>query len=115
MWNKRLLWLIATLAILVLSVYTVVDMVRFPLAYDSVARYHLLTDLNKREPQAMALYQSRYVNHGRYLFNGELTFNMICSHERVDTRACSILYADFVDSNISLNSFVKKYIVRQTR
>lgn len=46
-----------------------VDFIRFPECYISTSRYRLQCDLNANDEQAIEYYNSRYMAHGRELFN----------------------------------------------
>lgn len=108
--NNRLIRAIVGLGILVLMVYSIVDFTRFPLAYDSVGRYHLMNDLNDGNPVAIKVYYDQYVAHGRYLFNGEVTFRLVCRRHDVDNDACSYLYSQFSLSDLTVKQFESKFM-----
>jgi hypothetical protein len=104
---------ILTLLLVILLGYVVVDFLRFPLAYDSVGAYQLKQDVEKGNPFSTNYYRTLYVNQGKYLFNGPITFNLICQKNDVEQPKCDELYKQFKVSKYSLVSFEKRFIRRQ--
>jgi hypothetical protein len=102
-----------TLLIVLLLAYVVVDFIRFPLSYDSVGAYQLKQDVEKGNQYSVNYYRTLYVNQGKYLFNGPITFRLICDKHDVETEKCLALYSQYKSSKLSLETFEKRFIKRE--
>lgn len=69
---KKLALIIYIIAVLIASVLLMIDFIRFPEFYDSVARHHLQLEIEKGDADAIKYYQENYIANGRELFPVEI-------------------------------------------
>lgn len=55
-----------------------VNIAKYPEEYSSVMKYQLMLDLNDHNADAVEYYHDRYISRGKVLYNGDVSFDMIC-------------------------------------
>jgi hypothetical protein len=102
-------WVGIIIALLLVFANHCVGVMSHPLKYDSIGRYQLLLDLNKRDEKAIAFYREEYVKDGVYLFNGQLTFYLVCEYKGISEMVCDGLYANYLEKRVNMTGFWSHY------
>lgn len=105
---------LALFAVVTLSlVLFAVDVARFPESYITTTKYHLMEDLNNGDADAVEYYHDRYISHGRVLFDGSVSFNMVCYEYGLNKEETANLWCEKRDENSkyeSLQEFVDDFV-----
>ena len=65
--KKEITGLLLLIAIIA-SVFIFIDVIRYPEAYSSIAKYHLKNDIEAGNEKAIEFYNEHYLSKGRPLF-----------------------------------------------
>lgn len=80
--------------------------------YDTVARYHLMLDLEKGDKEALEYYKDNYINEDIYLYDGNISFKLFAEKYNLSEEEKETIYKEYKASDLSLNKFVKEYKAR---
>ena len=109
--NKKI-EVVAVTALLVITIaaitYGIIDMIRFPESYDSVAKYHMMYDIENGDTAAIERYRSVYIENDKVLFDGPITISMYCDFKGLNRDLVEKSFEDAKASYI-VNSF-QEYI-----
>lgn len=77
--------------------------------YNSVAKYHLLLDINNNNTEAINFYNENYIKDDIYLFDGEKTFDLFTNKYNITGNKKEFLYNEYLKSGMSLQKFIDNY------
>ena len=111
--NRLLIKLVSfllSLIIILTLIAGVCEVWNKPEKYSSMYRYQLMNDLERGSESATEYYYKNYILSHDYLFNGEITFRLVCERESITQKDCDSFYSQFVKSDLSLGKFEKKFM-----
>ena len=90
----------------------IIDRINAPELYSSTMKADLLRGLEANNQEMLEYYKEAYIEKDIYLFNGPLTFNLMCEKYELDVELYTALYDDAEYSSIQdfYNDIVKDIV-----
>lgn len=106
---KRTTGNIISIIIVIIMVAVLADVFKHYERYDTVAKYHLMLDLEKGDSEALEYYKDNYISDDIYLFDGDISFNLFAEKYSIKAEEKDRVKQDYKNSGLSLNEYVREY------
>lgn len=106
---KRIVSNIISILIVVVMIVVLIDAFKHYERYDTVAKYHLMLDLEKGDDEALEYYKDKYISDDIYLFDGDISFNLFAEKYNIKGEEKDRVKQDYKNSGLTLNEYVKEY------
>ena len=106
---KRTTGNIISIIIVIIMVAVFADVFKHYERYDTVAKYHLMLDLEKGDSEALEYYKDNYISDDIYLFDGDISFNLFAEKYSIKAEEKDRVKQDYKNSGLSLNEYVREY------
>ena len=104
----RIFILLITLALIISSIYFVVDFCKYPETYSSTMANSLRIDLENGDEEAINAYKEKYIARNEYLFDGPMTIEFMAEKYGLDSK---VLYEIYTSSEYeSAQEFYEDYV-----